>query len=64
MIKKTRSSHNNRSSLLQVYKEIYVVKIFQIPRGTKGWSLSLVKLKTSPAFLKMNSITDIYSEFS
>ena len=25
--------------------EIFAVKIFQIPRGTKGWSLSLVKLK-------------------
>ena len=38
-------------------------KIFQIPRGTMRWSLSLVKLKISPAFLKINSTTDIYSEF-
>ena len=28
------------------------------------WSLSLVKLKFFPAFLKMNSTSDIYSEFS
>ena len=40
------------------------MKIFQIPRGTKTQSLSLVKLKTSPAFLKMNSTSDIYSESS
>ena len=40
------------------------MKIFQIPRGTKRWSLSLVKLKSFPAFLKMNSTSDIYSEFS
>ena len=40
------------------------MKIFQIPRGTKRWSLSLVKLKTFPAFLKMNSTSDIYSKFS
>ena len=45
-------------------QEIYVVKIFQIPGGTKKRSLSLVKLKTSPVFLKMNSTTDIYSKFS
>ena len=40
------------------------MKIFQIPRGTKRWSLSLVKLKSFPAFLKMNSTSGIYSEFS
>ena len=45
-------------------QEIYAVKIFQIPRGTKRCSLSLIKLKTFSAFLKMNSTTDIYSEFS
>ena len=45
-------------------QELYVVKIFQIPRGTKRRSLSLVKFKTSPAFMKMNSIANIYSEFS
>ena len=45
-------------------QEIYVVKIFKIPGSTKRWSLSLVKLKTFPAFLKMKSTTDIYSEFS
>ena len=45
-------------------QEIYAVKIFQIPRGTKRWSLSLVKLKTFPAFFKMNSTSDFYSEFS
>ena len=38
--------------------------MFKIDRGTKSRSLYLVKLKTSPAFLKMNSTTDIYSEFS
>ena len=43
---------------------MYVVKIFQIPWCTKRRSLSLVKLKTSPAFLKMNFTTDIYFEFS
>ena len=40
------------------------MKIFRISRGTKRRSLSLVKLKTSPAFLKMNSTTNIYSKFS
>ena len=40
------------------------MKIFQIPTGTKRRSLSLVKSKTSPAFLEMNSTTDIYYEFS
>ena len=45
-------------------QEIYVVKIFQIPRGNKRQNLSLVNLKTSPDFLKINSATDIYSVFS
>ena len=40
------------------------MEIFQIPGGNKRWSLSLVKLKPFPAFLKMNSTSDIYSEFS
>ena len=40
------------------------MKIFQIARGTKRLSLSLVKLKFFSAFLKMNSTSDIYSEFS
>ena len=40
------------------------MEIFQIPGGNKRWSLSLVKLKSFPAFLKMNSTSDIYSEFS
>ena len=31
---------------------------------SKIWSLSLVKLKTTLAFLKMSWTTDIYSEFS
>ena len=39
------------------------MKISQIPRGTKRRSLSLVKLKTSPAFLKMNYTSGIYWEF-
>ena len=45
-------------------QEIYAMKIFQTPSGTKRWSLSLVKLKSFPAFLKMNSTSGIYSEFS
>ena len=45
-------------------QDIYVVKIFQILRGTKRRSVFLVKLKTSPDFLKLTSTTDIYSEFS
>ena len=45
-------------------QEILALNIFQIPRGTKKQSLSLEKLKTSPAFPKMNSTTIIYSEFS
>ena len=36
-------------------QEIPTLEIFQIPRGTKKQSLSLVKLKTSPAFQKVNS---------
>ena len=43
--------------------KISVLKVFQIPRGTTRRSLSLVKLKTSPSFLKVNSTPDIYSEF-
>ena len=45
-------------------QEIYAMKIFQTPSGTKRWSLSLVKLKSFPAFLMMNSTSGIYSEFS
>ena len=45
-------------------EEIYAVKIFQILRGTIRCILSLVKFKTFPAFLKMNSTIDIYYEFS
>ena len=62
LIKKTRSSHNIQVVCWRC-TETYAVKIFQIPRGTKRWSLSLVKLKTFPAFLKMNSNSDISSEF-
>ena len=39
------------------------MRIFQIPRGNKRRCLSLVKLKSSPDFLLLNSTTDIYSEF-
>ena len=44
-------------------QEIYIVKIFQIPRGTKIRSLSLLNFKTFLVFLNMNSTTDIYFEF-
>ena len=38
--------------LPEVFQEMYVIR-----------SLSLVKLKSFPAFLKMNTTSDIYSEF-
>ena len=62
---------NKKTGHHKIYKylgagieEIYAVKIFQILRGTIRCILSLVKFKTFPAFLKMNSTTDIYYEFS
>ena len=63
-MKKTGSSHNIEVACCRCTGNICCEDFPNSLEGTKRQSLSLVKLKTSPAFLKMNSTTEIYSELS